>query len=98
MRSPTTCLTRVREETAGLGSDTLASINSESKSMLDTPSKTFVVIGADGRTEITVAGENVSYGEHGISVTDINGRAVGFFPYENLLGFHAQGAAKVVRY
>jgi len=66
--------------------------------MSDSPSKSFVVIGADGRTEITVVGENVSYGEHGISVTDMNGRAVAYFPYENVLGFHMPGAAKIVRY
>ena len=66
--------------------------------MSDSPSKSFVVIAADGRTEVTVGGENVSYGEHGISVTDMNGRAVAYFPYENVLGFHTLGAAKVVRY
>jgi hypothetical protein len=55
------------------------------------------VIGADGKTEITVSGENVSYSEHGISVTDMNGRAVAFFPYENVLGFLAQSPSKVVR-
>ena len=66
--------------------------------MADGPSKSFVVIAADGRTEITVAGENVTYGEHGISVTDANGRAVAYFPYGNVLGFHAQGPAKVERF
>ena len=66
--------------------------------MPDIPSKSFLVIAADGRTEITVAGDNVTYGEHGISVTDANGRSVAYFPYENVLGFHVQGAAKVERY
>ena len=66
--------------------------------MSDSSSKSFVIIGADGRTEITVSGDNVSYGEHGVSITDHNGRIVGFFPYENFLGFHTQGTAKVVRY
>jgi hypothetical protein len=50
-------------------------------------SKSFLVIAADGKTEITVAGENVAYSEHGISVT-----------YENFLGFIAQSSAKVVRH
>ena len=61
-------------------------------------SKTFVVIAADGKTEVTITGDNLSYGEHGISVTDANGRAVAFFPYENLLGFIAQSSPKIVRY
>jgi hypothetical protein len=66
--------------------------------MLDSPLKTFVIVAADGRTEITVSGENVSYSEHGLTITDRNGRIVAFFPYKNVLGFHAQGAAQVVRY
>ena len=61
-------------------------------------SKTFVVVAADGKTEITVTGENLSYGEHGISVTDGNGRAVAFFPYENVFGFIAQSSPKIVRH
>jgi hypothetical protein len=61
-------------------------------------SKSFLIIGADGKTEITVSGENVAYNEHGISVTDMNGRAVAYFPYENVLGFIAQSSAKVVRH
>ena len=61
-------------------------------------SKTFVVIAADGKTEVTITGENHSYGEHGISVTDANGRAVGFFPYENILGFVSQSSPKIVRH
>ena len=61
-------------------------------------SKSFMVIAADGKTEITVSGENVAYSEHGISVTDLNGRAVAYFPYENILGFIAQSSAKVVRH
>jgi len=66
--------------------------------MADNPSRTFVVIAADGRTEITIGGDNVSYGERGISITDNNGRSLAFFPYENVLGFYTQGTPKVERY
>ena len=66
--------------------------------MPDPSSRTFVVIAADGRTEITISGDNVNYGEHGISVTDANGRAVAYFPYDNVLGFHTQGSAKIERH
>ena len=66
--------------------------------MTDTPSRSFVIIGADGRTEVTISGDNVSYGERGVSITDHNGRAVAFFPYDNILGFHTPGSAKIVRH
>ena len=66
--------------------------------MADSPSKSFVIIAADGRTEITVAGDNISYGERGVSITDHNGRIVAFFPYDNVFGFHTTGSAKIERH